>query len=175
VAGAAWEEIDGTVRRAHAAEQEPIPRPGRFCVRRGTGLAARLLSRLLRLPASGEDVALELTIIPAGTGETWRRRFDGVPFETAQWLAPDGALAERVGFVRLPFRLAAEAGALVYRHCGTALLVGPLALPLPAAISPRVGAEERPGPEGMVRGRVAVSLPLLGRLIEYEGLHAEAR
>jgi hypothetical protein len=141
-------------------------------VRRGTGAAARLLARLLGLPPGGEAVPLRLSIEPLeGGGERWRRTFDGRDFVTEQREHAGGLLAERAGPFETLFRVAAEGGALAYRSEVTSLRAGRLRLRLPRSLAPRVEASERASPRGAgVLVSVRVTAPLVGALIEYEGL-----
>ena len=103
-------------------------------------------------------------------GERWRRTFGGRPLTTAQSFHDDSVLAERFGAIELRFRLHAEAGALTYHQTGAALLLGPLACPLPRWLQPRVEGHEEPAAfrdEAHVTVRVIV--PLVGLLLSYEG------
>ena len=80
-------------------------------------------------------------------------------------------LAERTGPFKLLFRLSVEGGALAYRSEGAALSAGRLRVRLPRLLAPRVEAWERADEGGRgVRVRVRVTAPLVGLLVEYEGL-----
>jgi hypothetical protein len=157
------------VRRLHAGGGRGA---GTFAVRRGAGRAARMLARLLRLPERGETVPLRLSVEPlGGGGERWRRNFAGREFVTEQREHAGGLLAERAGCFELLFRLSAEGGALVYRREGAAARVGRVRLRLPRPLAPRVEASERAAEGGGgVRVSVRVDAPLVGLIIEYEGL-----
>ena len=165
--GAAWPLLDEPVRRLHARGARA---EGAFAVRRGDGRAARLLARALVLPESGAAVPLLLSVEPLADGERWRRAFDGREFVSEQrGHARRPLLAERMGRVELLFRLTAEGGALVYTQEGASLCAGPLRVRMPRQLAPRVEASER-AEGGGVRVRVRVTAPLVGPLIEYEGL-----
>jgi hypothetical protein len=166
--GAGWETLDEPVRRFHATA---VRAAGTFAVRRGRGRLARLLARLMGLPESGEAVPLLLRVTPRPGGERWRRSFAGRDFITEQSAGARSLLAERAGPVEMLFRLNAEGGALVYKHEALVLRAGPLRVPLPRRLAPRVEASERAG-EGDkgVRVSVRVTAPLVGLLIQYEGL-----
>lgn len=163
--GDGWRELDEPVRRFHARARGE----GVFAVRRGEGLLARALARLLGLPAGGEAVPLRLSVEPHDGGELWRREFAGREFVTEQGEHAGALLAERAGPFELLFRLTAEGGALVYAQEGAALRVGGLRLRLPRPLAPRTEASER-ADEGGVRVSVRVTAPLFGPLISYEGL-----
>lgn len=169
-----WGELHESVRGFHACGEAGARAAGTFAVRRGEGALARLLARLLGLPQGGEAVPLGLSVEPLeGGGERWRRTFGGRDFVTEQ-REHAGAplmLAERAGPFETLFRLAAEGGALAYRSEGTALRAGRLRLRLPRRLAPRVEASERACPDGDgVLVSVRVTAPLVGPLIEYEGL-----
>ena len=167
-----WDELHESVRCFHVCGDAGARAEGAFAVRRGTGRAARLLARLLGLPRSGEAVPLRLSIEPLdGGGERWRRTFDGKDFITEQREHAGVLLAERAGPFETIFRLAAEGGALAYKSECTALRAGRLRLRLPRRLAPRVEASERARRDGEgVLVSVRVTAPLVGLLIEYEGL-----
>ena len=168
-----WGGLDEPVRRLHACGAAGARAAGTFAVRRGTSRAARLLARLLGLPQSGEDVPLLLSVMPlGGGGERWHRSFAGHDFITEQREHEAGQLlAERAGPFETLFRLTAEGGALAYRSEGASLRAGRLRLRLPRRLAPRVEAWERACEDGGgVRVSVRVTSPLVGLLIEYEGL-----
>jgi hypothetical protein len=171
LAGEGWGRLDERVRRLHARGPASRLRAGGvFAVRRGRGLAARALARLLGLPAGGEAVPLRLSIEPAGGGERWRRAFAGREFVTVQREHAGALLAERAGPFELLFRLSADGGALVYTQEGSALCAGPLKWRLPRLLAPRVEARERARGGGAgVLVTVRVTAPLAGLVIEYEG------
>ncbi len=168
--GAAWGRLPDPVRRLHPAGSS-VRGAGRFDVRHGGRSAARLLARLMRLPAEGRAVPVVLTVEPEGAGgERWRRDFDGKPFVTHQRERTPGLLADRAGAVEMYFRMEADGAALVYRQAGVALRLGPLRVPLPRALAPHIEAREwAEAGEERVRVRVSVSAPLVGPLITYEG------
>jgi Domain of unknown function (DUF4166) len=169
----AWGGLDEPVRRFHACGREGARAAGTFAVRRGTSRAARLLARLLGLPQGGEAVPLLLSVTPlGGGGERWHRSFAGHDFITEQREHGAGPLlAERAGPFETFFRLTAEGGALAYRSEGVSLRAGRLSLRLPRRLAPRVEARERACEDGGgVQVSVRVTSPLVGLLIEYEGL-----
>ena len=162
--GEGWRGLDGPVRRFHAGARGR----GSFEVRRGRGLFARAVARLMRLPSNGEAVPMLLSVEPFGGGERWRRNFAGGEFVTVQGERA-GLMTERTGPFELLFRLKAEGGALLYEQEGAALRVMSLRVRMPRALAPRVEARERADGEG-VRVSVRVEAPLVGPLISYEGL-----
>src|ERR1044072_5139840 len=140
--GEAWKEVDVAVRRLHERGTGPCGE-GLFAVR-GGNFFARALARLFGLPAGGEAVRVCLSVTQEedGTAERWQRTFEGRVFDTLQRDGDGGLLAERAGPVELLFKLSVDDGALVYAQAGAALRVGPLRVPLPHALAPRVEARE---------------------------------
>lgn len=162
--GEGWGVLDAPVRRLHLCARGA----GTFAVRRGQGRLARVVARLMGLPASGEEVPLLLSVEAHGGGERWRRSFAGREFVTEQG-EHAGLMAERTGPFELLFRLKAEGGALLYAQEDAALRVKSLRVRLPRLLAPRVEAWER-ADAGGVRVSVCVTAPLVGPLIRYEGL-----
>jgi hypothetical protein len=79
-------------------------------------------------------------------------------------------LAERLGCLEFWFRLRVIERTLDFRHTGTAGVLGPLRVPLPRWLSPRITAREWAGlEEGSLQVAVRISLPLIGLLMAYEG------
>lgn len=113
---------------------------------------------------------VRLVVSARGDGEEWRRTFAGRPLVSMQARRSDGLLAERMGIVEMRFRLEVVGGALSYQTTGTALCLGPLRVPLPRWLSPRITAWERAAGDGdQVQVSVEVNFPFLGRLIAYDG------
>jgi hypothetical protein len=168
--GEAWGELDEPVRRLHERGTGPCGE-GLFAVRRGN-FFARGLARLFGLPSAGEGVrvCLSVTQTEDGAAERWHRTFEGRVFDTLQREGTGGLLAERAGPVELLFRLSVEGGALVYTQAGAALRVGPLRVPLPRPLAPRVEARERAADDGEgVLVYVSSGAPLVGPMLSYEG------
>ena len=142
---------------------------GRLRVQRGSGLCARLLGRLLRLPRANESAETRLIVTSRPDGEEWRRTFDGRRFDTRQFEAADGVLAERVGVLEFRFRLEASTGSLVFRQVAATLVLGSLRLRLPDRWAPWIEAREDSAGARRMGVHVRVTLPLVGRLLAYDG------
>ena len=143
---------------------------GCFRVERGRSAVARLLQGILRMPAASPRADVRLVVTRDGDRELWSRWFDGKKLVTVESALPGGLLAERFGVLEVRTRLQVEAGDLVYTQVGAALRLGPVAIPLPAWLAPRVTGRESPDPEGSgTRVQVAVAAPFAGLLVRYEG------
>jgi hypothetical protein len=129
---------------------------------------ARILARMLGLPAAGRQVDVRLQVRATGEGERWERAFGSRLLVTTQYPAPPGLLGERFGAVELRFRLEARGGALVYRSTAAALRLAAARVPLPRWLAPRVRARERSAGDG-VTVRVGVTTPFAGPLLAYAG------
>jgi hypothetical protein len=166
--GAAWTDLDEAVRSMHL-DGVIFNGQATFQVRHGRNPVARLLAWLARLPPPGAAVPTRLTVTRCGAGERWQRRFGTRTLDSTQLPGIGGCLNERFGALVFRFRLVASGGALEYRQVGAALRLGPLRVPLPAWLAPRASGREAPVPAGRTRVTAAVTLPLVGLLIAYDG------
>lgn len=161
--GEAFDRLPPTLRDFHDVETERRFR-STFRVTRSRGFVRGLVCRLGRLPPACERVDLRLRVVPDGDREHWLRDFGGHRMESVQWAA-GGLLVEQLGPVRLAFRLTVE-GAALHLNVARAWLLGvrcPLAL-APGGSGVEVGRDD--GVAVVVRG----TAPLLGRVVQYEGL-----
>jgi hypothetical protein len=165
VLGSRWQELAEMVRRLHTPGAV-VTAVGVFQVRRGNWLT-RCLAWLAGLPREADAVPVHLTVTPTGTTEEWRRLFDGTPFVSWQWLEGD-RLIERIGVSESQIEFDVAQGELHYRTKRFRLSLGFLRLPLPAWLGPSVTAWEKADGDRL-HIHVEVRLPLLGRLICYEG------
>jgi Domain of unknown function (DUF4166) len=168
--GASWPDLDVVLRRLHDSE-ETVRAVGVFRVRRGNNRLARTLARLARLPAAGEAVYVRLQVAAQEECEEWRRTFAGRPLVSMQSARGPGLLMERLGIVEMRLRLKVVGGALSYQTGSAALRLGSLRIPIPYRLSPSVTAWEKAvGDTNQINVSVDVTLPLLGRLIAYDGI-----
>jgi hypothetical protein len=167
--GKAWAELDASVQHWHDASHQ-VQGTGLFTVRHGQRGMARFLVWLLRLPTSGEALATRLVILRHAWGETWSRTLAGRALMTIQYQRGTDLLAERFGYLEFWFRLRVIEHALDFWHTGTACVLGPMRVPLPRWLAPRIAAREWAGlEEGSLQVAVYVSLPCIGLLLAYEG------
>ncbi len=157
--------MPAVVRRLHCSCRVT----GRFDIERGAGWLAGPAAYLFGLPPAGRDVATSLVIEPDRGGLKWSRRFGATRLVTHQRALGDGIIAERIGAIECSFVPLASAEGIEYRQTGARLCAGPLRLPLPRILSPRVEAWVRARGEA-AEVDVAVSAPLIGRLVHYRGV-----
>jgi len=104
----------------------------------------------------------------ADGSETWKRRFGGHRFESTLSRCdtdPPGRIRERFGW--MSFRLALpsdESGLRMPLERGQWL-----GIPLPRLLTPRSDTREFVDAQGRFCFDVDISLPLLGRVVRYEG------
>ena len=168
ILGAAWDDLDEPVRRAHATDPAPHA-SGSLRVWRRPGSWTALLLHAARLPAAGQAVPAHLQIEPYGDGERYRRRFGAAPLVSLQRSAGPGLLDERFGRFEIRFRLTVEAGALVYQQIGAAVWLGSRRLPIPLRLVPRARAREVGDGAGRTRLLVELCGPNGRPLLSYAG------
>lgn len=125
--------------------------------------AARLLCRMMRLPAPGSRVPVTVVFERHGDRERWRRDFAGRRYESTlseQW----GFMVERMGLAINIFRLSVVDRTLRLDLVGFRFL----GVSLPAALRPRCSAREREE-DGRYVFDVPISLWWFGRIIRYMG------
>jgi hypothetical protein len=91
-----------------------------------------------------------LVVTPSTGAERWDRTIGSIALITTQAEGRGKHLVERFGPVELTFRLGAIDGAMVFSQTGAALRLGPLRLPLPRQLAPRVSA--RASADGVSKG-----------------------
>jgi len=160
-----WAQLSAVVRRLHG----PCAVHGRFVVERGEGWAVALVAWIFGLPAPGPEVTTSLEVRAGRHEFTWDRRFGTRRLITHQRALRGGTLAERLGGIECVFELTATHDAIEYRQSGARLCAGPLRLPLPRPLAPRVEARVRALGESM-EVEVVLSAPVIGRLMRYRGM-----
>ncbi|MGF7151788.1 hypothetical protein FHS96_005456 [Sphingomonas zeicaulis] len=131
-------------------------------VRRGRGPLAALAGAIMGFPPAG-DHDLHVAFAVEDDGERWTRRFGGHAF-SSRMTARAGLLVERFGPLRFGFALTADAEGLVMRLQRWSIA----GVPLPLVLAPRLSGRE--WQEGdRFRFEVDAALPLIGRVVRYEG------
>ena len=162
VLGERFADLHPALRRFHSSEAD-ISGVGLFRVIHHPGWLRRMVAFVAGLPPAGDAVAVRLEVSPTGTGERWVRSFAGRPLVTFQTVE-GGLLMERGGPICFGLVLEVVEGGMTFRT-RRAWLLG---IPLPKWIAPNVEAEVVPNEAGW-RAEVRLRLPLLGRILDYEG------
>jgi hypothetical protein len=142
---------------------------------RGTGVLARVVGRMLRLPRPSACADLQLTIVSVNGLERWTRTFDGLDIITEQRETAFGVIAERFGRLEFDFRVESENGAQRYRQIAARLLLfGGVHVTLPLMVTPRIEGLERTNRPGSFSVQVRVTWPPAGLILQYDGdVHIE--
>lgn len=162
ILGAAFAQLPAEVQRVHDARPRKVY-AGRCTVERGRGLLARVMARVARLPDSGAEVPVKVTIEGEAGREKWMRRFGSHAMDSVLWQRA-GLLHERLGAVTLRFMLLATEREIRWHLRGARLLF----LPVPAAWFQACTAREfMVGPR--YHFEVNVELRGIGLLVRYRG------
>jgi len=163
--GPAWAELSPSVRGAHAVESQ-LESAGSFDITHFQGWLARRAG----MPPPGRSVPTNLRIIRRGDKEEWSRTFGQFPLNSIQY-ARDGLLGERFGRMEFWCKLEVRDGGICFLQRRAAICFGRRSLPLPVWVSPQVVGTEMPGRTAdETRVCVSVSLRLIGKIFEYQGL-----
>jgi hypothetical protein len=161
--GAPFFNLPVSVRRLHAT-RGTARYAGVASVERGANPLARLCARLAGLPGAMQDAQITVEFVANAKGEAWRRDFAGTRMHT-RLAFREGLLREWLGPLQFRHALLANAGAIWWR-VESVRLFG--VLPLPARWFRGVRCREFEH-EGRYRFSVDAALPLVGRVIRYEG------
>lgn len=128
--GADWNSIGASLRGFHGGVATRRA-GGRFNIQHGSNWLARVMARMMRLPAEGSDVTSRLTIrgepradVAHGWMEIWERDFGGQKLTSLQWIDSGGGLVERFGRVELSMTIRAENGGLFFKMVRALRLAG---------------------------------------------------
>lgn len=141
---------------------------GRARVTRGKGLMARIVAAVMRFPPESADVPLTVTMERRGDAEVWTRDFAGRKFRSTLRLH-QGQMTECFGLLTFAMALQVQDGTLHYPMtagwvCG---------VPMPRWALPFSDTAE--GADGAhATFDVALSLPLIGGIVRYQGWLAPA-
>ena len=161
--GAAFFNLPESLRRLHGL-RGTARYAGVATIERGRHPLARLCARIAGLPKAMRDAPTTVRFETDAKGETWRRDFGGTRMQS-RLAFKGGVLRERLGPLQFRYVLHAADGAIWWQVVGVNLLG---VLPLPAGWFAGVRCREREH-EGRYEFLVEADLPLLGRIIRYEG------
>jgi hypothetical protein len=164
--GDSYGALPGIIRRMHAVNPR-VEASGAGTVTHGTNWITRMMARALGFPAEGVDRPLAVSFLQGAGSETISRSYPDATLITHQrpaGPAGSGRLAEGFGPFQLVILLVPS-----YRGLDFDLQeVGLWGRNLPKWLQPRLSAREFVEAD-WYRFEVEISLPVLGRLIRYEG------
>lgn len=160
--GSEWDALDEPVRRMHG-EAPCLRARGETDVGGATNIAARLLRRVVGLPAPGTQRPLEFSIEREGGHEVWKRNFAGSTMRSVLD-ASSARLRERLGPMAFLFDLQRDGDAIDWKLRGTRLLGMPIPRWMTGNVLSRSGSRD-----GRYAFEVDVQMPLIGTLVSYRG------
>lgn len=161
ILGARWRHLPAAVRTLHCFHRD-AGADGEGRVWLGSGMLAKGLARMMRMPPEG-SWPLHVAFAERNGVERWTRAFG--PHRFASELSEDrGRLVERFGPIRFHFDLPADDQGLEMKLVGWSVF----RVPLPLFLGPRIAAREWEE-EGSFRFDVAVTMPLIGKIVRYSG------
>lgn len=166
--GASFFRLPESLRQLHASRGH-VRYAGVASIEGGRNPLARLCARIAGLPRPGRDLATTIDFAIDAQGETWRRDFGGARM-SSRLTFRGGLLRERLGPLQFRHGLLANEGAIWWTVAGVRLFG---VLPLPASLFEGVRCREFEQ-DGRYRFEVDASLPLVGRVVRYEGWLAPA-
>lgn len=141
---------------------------GRADITGASNPLAYIAARIVGMPRAAGDVDVTVEFEVRDGVERWRRSFAGRPFVSLQYVGegPDaGTVIERFGALSFALRNTLD-GAGLSQEIAAAYVLG---IRLPRLLWPRIRARERVEGQGRFTFDVAISVPLLGRLVAYKG------
>lgn len=160
--GTQYERLAPRVRQVHGGASQRLR--GTATVTRGDAVVARLICRAAGLPAPQRDGPVRIDLDVAVHGETWTRHFGASRPMRSHLQARDALLVERLGPLRLCFRLRESGGAVVWQLQALSVL----GIPAPRRWLTMVKARSAES-AGRYTFDVQVVLPLIGHVIGYQG------
>lgn len=164
--GPSFDDLPPTVRDLHnVLAHRRWSGTGR--VDRGRGPLAAFVCALMRFPRATSETPVTVTMERRGETETWVRTFGPSRFRShlrAAGTPGDGVVTERFGPLTFRIGLKVVDGALTYPVLSGCC--GPI--PIPKVLLPRSETVEAGDGDAMTFD-VAVSLPIIGRIVRYRG------
>lgn len=140
---------------------------GLATVKRGRGLAARLVAALVGFPKAASQVPVMVTFSPENSAERWLRSFDGKLFTSVQSAGKgkdDYLLVERFGSAAVALALVVDDGRLFLVPRRWSLL----GIPMPRFLLP-AGRSFETERDGKFCFDVEIAMPFIGLIVAYKG------
>jgi hypothetical protein len=166
VLGEAFDRLVEPVRMLHGFETV-VRYAGNAEIKGAANALGAIVARVFGFPSGGSDVAVEVELTRRDSVETWTRTFAGRTLRSTQAEGQgrhEGLVVERFGLTGFGMAVTEDDGrlGLVVRRWDV------LGIPMPRWLMPRVVSGEH-ADDGRFHFLVDISLPLLGRLVRYEG------
>jgi hypothetical protein len=166
VLGDAFGRLVEPVRTLHSFETVVRYR-GEALIKGAANPLGAIVARLFGFPRGGEGVPVDVTLSREKGIETWTRTFGGQTLRSTQQEGRgrhEGMVVERFGPTRFGMAVTEEDGrlGLVVRRWDV------LGIPMPRWLMPRVVSAEQ-ADDGRFHFLVDIDVPVLGRLVRYEG------
>ncbi len=167
VLGSAFEDLPPQVQAIHDG-LEPRKWSGVAEVKRGSGILARGIAKVIGFPKSAPSMPVHVEMMCRDGGELWLRNFDGQKFSSFQSAGEGRAqhlLNERFGLITVALALVIEEERmfLIPRHWSL------LGLPLPKFLLPK-GRSFETQKDGQFCFDVEIAAPLIGLIVSYKGV-----
>lgn len=160
--GASYTRLHALIRDVHGGRSLRLQ--GIATVTRGGSLLARAICHLAALPEPQVDGPVRVELLAGADEEIWTRWFsDSMPMRS-QLRAVDGLLVERLGPLRLRFRLVESGGAVEWFLQSVSFL----GIPAPARWLRHTTARCT-GLDGRYCFEVTAALPFVGEIVSYRG------
>lgn len=166
VLGEAFDRLVEPVRTLHSFETMARYR-GEALIKGAANPLSAIVARLFGFPRGGQGVPVDVTLTQVDGVETWTRTFGGRTLQSRQEEGRgryEGLVVERFGPTRFGMAVTEADGRLrlVLRRWDV------LGVPMPRWLMPRVLSGEH-ADDGRFHFLVDISVPVLGRLVRYEG------
>jgi hypothetical protein len=166
ILGTAFDALPAQVQALHDA-RDARSWTGQAEVRRGDGVMARLVARVIGFPKAAARVPVSVTLAPENAGERWTRNFGGRTFSSLQKRGTkknDYLLVERFGAIDVSLALVVEKDRLRLIPRRWSLW----GIPLPSFLLPAGHATETER-NGRFCFDVEIAAPLVGLIVAYKG------
>jgi hypothetical protein len=161
--GEAFDRLPAPLQALHEPG-EGVAFEGRADVARSANPLANLAANLIGFPKAGSDVAVRVDFTVRDGRETWTRTFAGRRFSSVQEAGPAALLTEWFGPQAFDLAILEKDGVLSLVMRGWRFL----SLPMPRALGPRITSYES-AEGGRFNFHVEIGLPVIGRLVRYDG------
>lgn len=162
ILGHCFRDLNPILQRFHG-EQASQSAHGFLEVTRGSGLIARFIAFLMRLPEAAHAVAVHLSVVRSSRHEAWTRMFGDRPLVSRQTVH-GGDLCEFFGRSSFLFDVRVVAGALHMTSYAFKLF----GMPMGRWLAPQITSSECVADDGWTVA-VDIRMPGVGSILQYSG------